>query len=830
MSSRHRRLLAGVLTLALAAALLPAFPAAASVRRRPAAPPTAPDSVIVQLTARSVTASAVSELSTTTGVPTADMQARTHGRVVVKVRGAQSAESLARRLERGPRVRWAVPNIRMHTASVAIPPNDPYYSSAYGGVAPQRSYLGAVGTYPHAIDLEPAWAQAFNGADHALDPSRQPVTLALVDTGYSSTSAENTGLFVPEHNYIANNADTSDDDGHGTMVGMIMHANTGNGAGIAGALYAAPSRVLVYKVLDGSGNGTMDDVISGIKAAADAGAKVINCSLGGASTDPSMPQAWADVMSYAAARGAVVVAASGNENGGVDYPAAGSGAIAVGSIDPATGTRSSFSNYGPQLGLVAPGENILVCSKDGSVLSGAGTSFSTPLVSASLGLLWSLLPKAPAGTLTSAVLSTCRDLGPAGRDDQYGDGELDVWAAYRKLIATIPAEPAPSPSVEGTPAFTTTLTWPAVSGADVVYRYGLAGGPTYTTTGTSASLFVGADGTYGAWVQATAGDHFASTPATVSFTVATGRPSLALDRFAGADRYGTAAAVSRKAYPAGAASVVIASGENFPDALSASVLAYRTHAPLLLTRRLSLPQATQDEIVRLRAGSAVIVGGTPAVSAAVASALLRVVPAVRRIAGADRYDTAAQVAKAVRTADGGAIPGRTVVVASGENFPDALSASPMAAAAGWPVLLTHAGSLPSVTASALADLGASETVVVGGPPAVSDAVASRLPGDTRVSGLDRYATSRAIADFATARGLLRPADLGIATGRTFPDALSGGVLMAERGGPMVLADGSSPALDAWLRAIGDRCTRIDAFGSESVVPSALTLHVMTALR
>jgi cell wall-associated protease len=837
MRPHPRRLLALAVALALAASLAPVPAFAAPASPAPAAPRAAAsaqaDSVIVQYGDSKVTAPRVAALAAS-GVASGPVEVRTHGRVLVHALRGQNAETVARTLSHQAGVRWAVPNIRMHATGVSIPPNDTYYGNPYGGTT-QRSYLGSLGSNPHSIDLEPAWQQAFDGADHAIDMLRQAPALALVDTGYTATNETPAGVFVPVYNYIAGNTDTSDDDGHGTTVGNVMHAQADNGRGIAGVQYATPSKVLVFKVLDANGNGSMDDVMSGIKNAADHGAKVINCSLGGSGYGSNgqpiagLQQAWDDTIAYAGARGALVVAASGNENAAVDFPAAASGAISVGAIDPANGQRSSFSNFGPQLSLVAPGQSVLVYSNTGSTLMGAGTSYSSPIVSASIGLLWSLLPKATPAAMTSAVLSTCRDLGSSGVDAYYGHGELDVWAAYQKLMATNPVQPPMSVSVSGTPGFATTLTWPAQPGSDVVYHYGLLGGPTYTTTGTSGQLMVTSDGTYTAVVSASASDMFSAAPAQLTFSVATGRPPLVMQRFAGADRYGTAASASRSSFPTGSASVVVASGENFPDALSASVLAYRSNAPLLLTHRTSLPQATADEITRLGASSAVLVGGATAVSDSVASAIGKRGPSVTRVAGVDRYETAELVALRVKALEGGSVPSATVVVASGETFPDALSASPMAAAAGYPILLTRGSTLPTATTRALDELQAQKTLLVGGPAAVSDAVASLLPSATRLGGADRYATSRAIADAAFASGILGRADLGLATGATFPDALAGGVLMARRNGAMVLAQ-SSPTFDTWVAGIGDSCTRLDVFGSDTVVTLPFATHVLSKLR
>jgi putative cell wall-binding protein len=317
-------------------------------------------------------------------------------------------------------------------------------------------------------------------------------------------------------------------------------------------------------------------------------------------------------------------------------------------------------------------------------------------------------------------------------------------------------------------------------------------------------------------------------PATAQVVIDTGLPSLDYVRYRGADRYETAARISRDRYPGGATQVILASGENWPDALSAGVLARLMHAPLLLTQRAQLPQATADELTRLHPASVLIVGGMPSVSAGVAS-LVAETATVDRIAGIDRYETAALIADQVRMLEG-SVPSATAVLASGENYPDALSAAPMAAAAGWPILLTRSGALPASTHRALADAGIAHTLVVGGDTVVTPDVTLLLPDPVRLAGKDRYATSRAIADHAVSAGVLTSGELGMATGRAFPDALAGATLLADHRGALVLSDGETPAFDTWLAGIGTAAGRLDVFGGEPSVPEALALHTLGTLR
>jgi hypothetical protein len=87
-----------------------------------------------------------------------------------------------------------------------------------------------------------------------------------------------------------------------------------------------------------------------------------------------------------------------------------------------------------------------------------------------------------------------------------------------------------------------------------------------------------------------------------------------------------------------------------------------------------------------------------------------------------------------------------------------------------------------------------------------------------------------VADLAVGRGILSRERLGLATGKDFPDALAGGVAMARLGGPLVLGEGNTSAMDAWLAGVGDGCLEVEVFGSSTVVPDAFATSVLGALR
>jgi len=205
--------------------------------------------------------------------------------------------------------------------------------------------------------------------------------------------------FVPEENN-----QVADDYGHGTHVAGIAGAGTDNGLGIAGL--AGESRLMAVKVLDEYGLGWYFDIAQGIVYAVDNGAAVVNLSLGGQASS----QALQDAVDYARDHGAVVVAASGNDGGPVYYPAACQGVLAVAATGRAD-ERASFSNYGPQVDVAAPGVDIYsTWPWVGGYVTKSGTSMATPHVSGVAALLLSLQPAPDILQVTQAITTTAVDV------------------------------------------------------------------------------------------------------------------------------------------------------------------------------------------------------------------------------------------------------------------------------------------------------------------------------------------------------------------------------------------------------------------------------------
>ena len=276
-------------------------------------------------------------------------------------------------------------------------------------------------------------------------------------------------------------------------------------------------------------------------------------------------------------------------------------------------------------------------------------------------------------------------------------------------------------------------------------------------------------------------------PLELSVSLASGEPVPArVVRLSGDGRFETAVEASREAHPDGAATVYLTRTFAYADVLAAGAAAAEAGAPLLLAFEDSLPSVTRAEIERLAPDRIVLLGGAAALSDGVADQASDLVADTQRIAGADRYDTAAQIAAEAFDSPS------TVLVTPGEDFEDALAAVPAAASERAPVLLTQRDTLPEPTAQVLAELAPTRIIVLGDETVVGDDVMSQLSGLAddvqRVAGQDRYETAVNVA------ALFFDADdvdaAVLVTGLDFHDALIGGPAAAAVNAPMLLTDWS----------------------------------------
>ena len=307
--------------------------------------------------------------------------------------------------------------------------------------------------------------------------------------------------------------------------------------------------------------------------------------------------------------------------------------------------------------------------------------------------------------------------------------------------------------------------------------------------------------------------------------------SLASIRLGGNTRYDTMQAIVNEAFPSSDV-VVIASGENFPDALSASSLAGAYNAPVLMTANKSLSTQTLSEIQRLNARKAYIIGSKAVVSASVETTLRGMGLSVERVAGGNRQETAIKVAEKTTSKT----KPSTVIIAAGSNFPDALSISPYAYSKGYPIYLTDGdGSLSTATLNAISSLGTVDRIIIVGSSSVVKASAETALGAItsnieRWYGANRYETSLKIAENAVADGMSW-STVVIASGENFPDGLSGASLAGKNGGLLLLTpQGSGSATATALSAKKALVESCYILGSEGAVSSKAKSQIDEALK
>lgn len=283
-------------------------------------------------------------------------------------------------------------------------PNDPSFGSQW--------HLGTISA--------PAGWDITTGSSTAI--------VAVLDSGIQMNHPDLQGRILPGWDYVNNDADPSDDRGHGTAVAGTAAAIGNNGVGVTGV--AVTARILPLKVLDSSGQGFYSNFSAAIMAAADQGARVINLSLGGTSSSSTLQSA----VTYAWNKGSIVVAAAGNSGSSSPmYPAACTNALAV-SATTASDTRAGWSNYGSYVRISAPGEGILTTHLGSSYASWSGTSFSAPIVSGVATLIAARRPELSNTDIVNALLQGSDDLGTAGRDDFFGFGRVNAYKALQTAL------------------------------------------------------------------------------------------------------------------------------------------------------------------------------------------------------------------------------------------------------------------------------------------------------------------------------------------------------------------------------------------------------------
>jgi thermitase len=330
---------------------------------------------------------------------------------VMRASGAVPAALRALRAQRG--VAFAEPNAveslpPLRRSEEPSPPPSP---------APQGDPLADKQWGLAKVDGKAAW-RVTRGLPETI--------VAIIDTGIDYNHPDLAGRVIKGRDFANNDDDPMDGHAHGTHCAGIAGASADNGIGIAGV--APGVSLMAVKVLSDSGSGTTDAVCGGIVWAADQGAHVISLSLGG----PGGKEAKQAAVDYARSKGAVVVAAMGNNGANMAvYPGASKGVIGVGATT-AEDTRASFSNFGDWIAVTAPGHQILSTVPNGGFAAYSGTSMATPHVAGLAGLVRSAYPALEAEAVAAAIRQGATDLGAAGFDPQFGHGRIDAGRTLQR--------------------------------------------------------------------------------------------------------------------------------------------------------------------------------------------------------------------------------------------------------------------------------------------------------------------------------------------------------------------------------------------------------------
>ncbi|KJS64407.1 MAG: hypothetical protein JL50_19460 [Peptococcaceae bacterium BICA1-7] len=281
------------------------------------------------------------------------------------------------------------------------------------------------------------------------------------------------------------------------------------------------------------------------------------------------------------------------------------------------------------------------------------------------------------------------------------------------------------------------------------------------------------------------------------------------------DRYLTAVSISQTVWKT-SDYAVLTRGDDFADALSAGVLAHKYGGPLLLTKPNEISKDTLNELKRLEVKHLFIVGGTVVVSQGIEDALKAIGITVERIYGTDRYETSVRVAEKLGHSS-------SVFLATGSDFPDALSASVIAANLGMPILLTNKGALPTSVVSYLQTNSVGQTYILGGTGVIDTAIEDHVPGPIRLAGYDRYETNIAILDYFAQSVNWEKVYI---TGKDFADGITGGVLAAQTSSPLMLTgDTLSPATLNYLKAKMISSSRVHVLGGEAAIPASVLAEI-----
>jgi subtilisin family serine protease len=402
-------------------------------------PPFAPGVVLIQLEADAATVRSAAELlASFPGARNIEALTTQAGAYRIAVDPGSEIDSAAQWMQ-DPGVRVAEPDYLFYTTAT---PNDTLYTRYQWNLRHIRADQG--------------WDRTAGSSE---------ITIAIVDTGVDLTHPDLVDKVVAGYDWVNDDTDPADDQGHGTHVASIAAASSNNGQGIAGVAWGA--HIMPIKVLNANGAGYSSDVAEGITWAVDQGADIINLSLGGSNYSDVV----ASAIQNAHERGVLVIAAAGNQykqGNPITYPAAYNHVLAVAATNDQDG-HASYSSSGSYIDVAAPGGDpngsldndsrhwIPGAFWRGSGISYAwlsGTSQAAPHVAGLAALLLSINRELTPDQLSALITNAAVDVQAPGWDEFSGHGRIDVSAALDALQTVATNTPSPTPTWTATPTAT----------------------------------------------------------------------------------------------------------------------------------------------------------------------------------------------------------------------------------------------------------------------------------------------------------------------------------------------------------------------------------------
>ncbi|WP_158318859.1 S8 family serine peptidase [Robertmurraya kyonggiensis] len=692
---------------------------------------------------------------------------------LVQVQEDENLDDVLEKLRNDPNVDYVEPNILKEQQEFS---DDPLLS--------QQWYL-------QSVNVLDTWEMMNNNKE---------VRVAVIDSGVSSSHQDFSGKLNNGFNSISKNENIDDYFGHGTRVAGIIAANTNNSIGIAGI---NPNvSIIPIKVSEG-GQLELINIINGIYKAIDNGAQIINMSYGA----PVYSEAEYRALLEAYLRGIVLVAASGNDGAEVNYPAAYPFVISVGSVNK-RGYKSTFSNYGNELDVMAPGEGIVTTDLNNSYVSVNGTSFASPVVSG----VASLLLSEQSGLGPAQVQWLLENSTGTSWNPSTGFGKID---AYKMMTTNLPNLINDISNDSGT-AKTITLNamnheylqinddidWYSLSISKTTKLHIELGHPNndlvlwlQKKNGEIVEWEEFVDvGNIGEGenyiIDATPGEYnigvfdYNLRWSNESYSLMV--KNLELKRIYGTSRIDTAIEISKRGWPNGLThsekAVIMARADNPADALAAAGLAGIKDAPILLTYPNSLSDNIKNEIRRLNANKIYLLGGPLAISIGVENDLKKLGIPLERVFGQSRFETAYAVNSVAGLGNSS-----EVLLVNGITVADALSASSISSVYKKPIYLASTNYLPISLPSSV-----KKVTILGGHLAISDGLEKSLNSKgievVRVQGLSRYETNiNAVKTFASQDSFILVRGASTSTNfEDYPDAVTASGLANRMNAPIVL--------------------------------------------